>query len=103
MRPRMSAAYTWPRRSPTGSRVSDCRVLLEWKTIWMSVGSPEFLRLNTGWNAEPNAPSPEVAVDGNSVELQFFLSLGLYRGQERRRGIITFGDCSRWRLGLTND
>ena len=31
----------------------------------------DFLQLNDGWNAEPNAPTPEVIVDGDTVRLEF--------------------------------
>jgi hypothetical protein len=29
----------------------------------------EFRQLNTGWNAEPNAPNPEMQVDDGDVVL----------------------------------
>ena len=36
--------------------------------------SVTFVQLNHGWNAEPNAPSPEVIVQGNDVLLTFFVN-----------------------------
>ena len=63
----------------------------------------QFLKLNEGWNAEPNAPEPEVQVNGTSVALQFFLNPFEHEAGPNERGLLTFSSCSRWRLGATND
>jgi len=33
-----------------------------------------FRQLNDGWNAEPNAPEPKVAVDGRDVVVSFLMN-----------------------------
>jgi hypothetical protein len=67
------------------------------------MSKPTFRRLNDGWNAEPNAPDPQVAVGGSSVRLTFFLNPWAYMAGEDERGCLTFEHCSMWRLGATND
>lgn len=62
-----------------------------------------FLRLNASWNAEPNAPAPEVQVDGSEVALRFVLNSWAYDAATGEQGLLTFGGCSGWRLGSTND
>ena len=63
-----------------------------------------FTRLNDGWNAEPNAPGPNVVEDGDDVVLRFFLNAFQFpEFKEGDLGILRFSDCSRYRLGPTND
>lgn len=62
-----------------------------------------FLKLNETWNAEPNAPAPEVREDGSEVMLGFDLNPWAYEAIEGERGLLTFLGCSEWRLGSTND
>jgi hypothetical protein len=62
-----------------------------------------FQRLNDGWNAEPNVPQPEIAVNGSTLQLTFFLNAWAYDEEEGEKGCLTFAHCSRWRLGPTND
>ncbi len=58
----------------------------------------QFLHLNLDWNAEPNAPSIDVQVDGNNAKLTFLLNpFG------SGRATITFTNCSRWNWDATND
>jgi hypothetical protein len=58
-----------------------------------------FNKLNDGWNAEPNAPMPEVVVIGNDLELRFCLNHFLdKRFSEGQIGLIRFRECSQWRL-----
>jgi hypothetical protein len=65
---------------------------------------PTFVKLNSDWNAEPNAPAPDVAVTGDQVILRFYLNYMLYpRFAEEEVGSLVFSRCSRWRLGETND
>ena len=62
-----------------------------------------FKQLNNGWNAEPNAPSPQVEVDGALVRLKFRLNPWAYEAEEGETGSLAFRHCSMWRLGATND
>jgi len=67
------------------------------------MSNPIFKKLNDGWNAEPNAPEPDVGVRDNSVRLKFFLNPWAYVADEDEKGCLTFRECSMWRLGETND
>lgn len=62
-----------------------------------------FLRLNTDWNAEPNAPELSVAVDGSTVDLSFYLNPFAYHANEDEMARLIFTRCSRWRRDGTND
>lgn len=63
-----------------------------------------FTKLNDGWNAEPNAPEPNVTVVGSDVLLNFLLNPYLYRQfQDGDIGILRFRNCSRYHLKGTND
>ncbi|MDW9481168.1 hypothetical protein GOB57_21210 [Sinorhizobium meliloti] len=61
---------------------------------------PKFVRLNHTWNAEPNAPDPEVSVAGSNVQL-LFRPDGWRPGTSRK--MLVFSECAIWRLGPTND
>lgn len=63
-----------------------------------------FRQLNEGWNAEPNAPSPQVRVEGGDVIVTFLLNPFQFPqfGVEDM-GILRFLSCQRYRLGPTND
>ncbi len=66
--------------------------------------NPSFKQLNVGWNAEPNAPDPVVAIDGCDVLLTFFVNPFRYpEFEEDELGMLRFKDCTRYRLGSTND
>ena len=63
-----------------------------------------FTILSKGWNADPNAPEPLARVDGHSLHLTF--DLNSYQDDLFEDGDwaeITFSQCSRYRLGPTND
>ncbi|MGY4505425.1 hypothetical protein ACVWYH_009382 [Bradyrhizobium sp. GM24.11] len=63
-----------------------------------------FRKLNEGWSAEPNAPSPRVTSSGHDVLLRFLLnSFRLASFAEEDEGILRFENCVRYRLGATND
>ena len=63
-----------------------------------------FRKLNEGWNAEPNAPDPEVTVCGDDVLLSFVLNPFQFpQFAEEQRGLLRFNGCQRYRLGPTND
>lgn len=66
--------------------------------------STVFTRLNSGWNAEPNAPEPYITRDGSTLLLGFYLNAFQYpQLNEEDKGILRFHGCSRYRLGATND
>jgi len=63
-----------------------------------------FLKLNAGWNAEPNAPWPRVAISGHHVLLRFLLNPFRFTSfAEEDERVLRFKDCARYRLGPTND
>jgi len=62
-----------------------------------------FTRLNTDWNAEPNAPALKLAVDGSTVTLSFYLNPFAFKAAEEEVGRLVFTECSRWRWDATND
>ncbi len=65
--------------------------------------APAFTHLNIDWNAEPNAPEPEVSTTGAVLRLTFYLNPYAYAAREDERGCLTFSDCRMWRLGSPND
>ena len=63
-----------------------------------------FVKLNDGWNAEPNVPAPEVARSGNDVVLEFRLNpFQFKKSSNGDRARLVFRSCWRYRLGGTND
>lgn len=63
-----------------------------------------FFRLNNGWNAEPNAPDESARVDGQDVLLRFDINTFQFgEFNESEKGVLRFVNCSRFRLGGTND
>jgi hypothetical protein len=63
-----------------------------------------FIRLNDGWNAEPNAPDAKVVVEGRDVLLHFDLNPFRFpQFHEGQRGHLRFTDAWRYRMGATND
>jgi hypothetical protein len=63
-----------------------------------------FSKLNDGWNAEPNAPHPQVWVDGVDLVLSFEMNPWQFpEYNEGDTGALRFRRCSRYRLGSTND
>ncbi|MDQ0474850.1 hypothetical protein [Labrys wisconsinensis] len=67
------------------------------------MADPTFHQLNRGWNAEPSAPEPNVKVVGRQVHLSFFLNPWAYEAREGEAAELIFFNCTRWRLGSTND
>jgi hypothetical protein len=64
----------------------------------------QFKKLNQGWNAEPNAPDPKVTAGGGQVQVRFYLNHQRFDTfAEDQIGVLTFENCTRWRLGSTND
>ena len=63
-----------------------------------------FKKLNEGWDAEPNAPEPEVQLDGTGLTITFFLNARLNpQFRDYDRGELFFPNCWRYRLGSPND
>jgi hypothetical protein len=59
-----------------------------------------FIKINEGWNAEPNAPAPVVSRSGDDVILEFDLNAFRYKNfAEGDRGRLVFRHCWRYRLG----
>jgi len=66
--------------------------------------NPTFKQLNFDWNAEPNAPDPQVEWQGSSLRLRFLLNAFQFPTLDvDDSGEIVFEDCSRFRLGNLND
>ena len=64
----------------------------------------QFRQLNDGWNAEPNAPKPEVQVHDDDVVLTFLANPYQFpRFAEAQRLCLRFKNARRYRLGATND
>jgi hypothetical protein len=68
-------------------------------------GPTEFIRLNHGWNAEPNGPLLAVEADGSDLVLRFDLNAFLYDETftDGELGFLRFHDCSRHRFIPIND
>ncbi len=62
-----------------------------------------FQKLNENWNAEPNAPDVSISNNNTDVELHFSLNPFAYDAYEDERAKVVFQNCSKWRLGSTND
>jgi hypothetical protein len=68
------------------------------------VGTTGFIKLNADWNAEPNAPHPEVTVMGEDLILEFDPNHFLYpRFSTFPRVRLVFSRIWRYRVGTTND
>ena len=66
--------------------------------------STTFRKVNTDWNAEPNVPLPEVRIEGGDLILSFRPNPWGFPEYEKVKLVeLTFSDCTRYRLGLTND
>ncbi len=64
----------------------------------------DFNKLNHSWNADPNVPCPSAQISGANVTVKFLLNTFVYPVfQEGETGSITFKNCSKYRLGETND
>jgi len=64
---------------------------------------PDFVKLNTMWDACPGSPEPECSVSGSTLTLRFLLGPWTNQSKHDEWATLTFSDCGRWRLGPTND
>jgi hypothetical protein len=63
-----------------------------------------FIKLNDGWNAEPNAPEPQIEVERSNLKLTFYRNWMMFPNIEKDSKItIRFNACSKYRIGKTND
>ena len=66
--------------------------------------SIQFIHLNKGWNAEPNAPEESIKTFESKLTLEFFVNPWAYEGFEEEQKIkLIFASVSKYRLGETND
>jgi len=66
--------------------------------------STQFIRLNSDWNADPVDPQPKISFKDNDLTLTILLNALQYpRFTNGDTGALAFGNCSRYRLGETND
>jgi hypothetical protein len=68
-----------------------------------SMQSLSFKHLNPDWNAEPNAPSLQIKVVGDALELRFLLNPYAYEAKDGDVATLRFEGCRRWRWDATND
>src|SRR4051794_1228603 len=63
-----------------------------------------FRQLNLGWNAEPNAPEPQVEVEATNIILRFYINPFQFKEfKQDELAYLRFVNCTRYRLGPTND
>ena len=63
-----------------------------------------WTKLNTTFDAEPNAPDPRVSVQGDVVRVRFFLNPFIWDDvQDDDEAELTFESVTKYRLGSTND
>ena len=63
-----------------------------------------FRQLNHEWNADPNAPIPQVVVENGDLILTFRMNRFLFpQFRKGDIGKIRFINCFRYRLGTVND
>jgi len=58
---------------------------------------PHFLQVNLGWNAEPNAPDPQVEFLGSDLLLRFYVNPFQFEEfDEDEIGFLRFVNCVRF-------
>jgi hypothetical protein len=66
--------------------------------------TPQFAQQNLNWNAEPNAPDPQITFAGDDLQLRFFLNAFAFEEfHAGELGILRFENVAKYRLGRTND
>ena len=64
----------------------------------------KYERLNIDWNAEPNAPEPNLTVENGNVVIKFYLNYFLYEQfSEGDIGKLTFTNCKKFDFNNVND
>lgn len=66
----------------------------------------KFIKLNNGWDAEPNAPMPSIELLEAIpvIRVSFYLNSFIHKDvEEEDKGILEFINCYQYRLGSTND
>jgi hypothetical protein len=67
-------------------------------------GTMQWSKLNTDWNADPNAPESKVYVEGDTIILEFYLNYFIYpKFKEGDIGRLFFYNGHKYSLGGTND
>ncbi|WP_141246494.1 hypothetical protein [Actibacterium ureilyticum] len=65
---------------------------------------PAFHRLNTDWNAHPNAPDVQIHADDAALYVRFRPNAYMYRAYSGTAWVtLRFADCSRYRQTPIND
>ncbi len=63
----------------------------------------EYKKLNSNWNAEPNAPEVRLFIDDLTVKLDFFLNHFVFSEfKENERGVLTFFKVHKFSFNTTN-
>lgn len=63
-----------------------------------------FMKLNQGWNAEPNAPHPHFVIDESDLWLWFYPNRVAFEVPDEIAALhLKFSDCSRFRFTSVND
>lgn len=63
-----------------------------------------YTKLNTDWNADPNAPETTISIDDDIVTLDFYLNYFNYKKyKEGDKGKLTFYNCHKYYFGEPND
>jgi len=63
-----------------------------------------YIKLNTDWNTEPNAPEVQLKVQGNKLELEFFLNSFIFDHiHEDVKGQLIFENCFKYSFNSCND
>jgi hypothetical protein len=66
--------------------------------------APTFRILNTGWNADPNAPDPQITIQDGAVRLEVRQNRVAFDAAEKvGRFRLVFEDAKRFRLTPVND
>lgn len=64
----------------------------------------EFIQLNHGWNADPNAPEPTLTVCNDDLIVTFSLNHFMYpKFSTEDEGTLIFHRCFQYYLGSPND
>ena len=64
----------------------------------------KYKKLNIGWNAEPNAPEPELLTEGNMLAIVFYLNPFIYNSiEDDEKGELRFYNCYKYSFNSCND